>query len=274
MINLLKVDIETLIQRQPTEALNIGLSYRSFDPTPSTRKYHDDLRGLMSYGFVYITTNLINGMKYIGQTHYAANMPSTYCGSGKAIMHAVRKYGRAAFVREIIFEAFSREDLDWAECHFISKYDAVKSRKFYNISPGGRASLGFTGKKHTEERNRKLSEKMKASHPRAIQITIDGQTYNGLGVAARATGHSSGKLLKYLETGIHPRDQVHGGTGVHKRSPTTKKWKLLKFDGEIVVVEGLKPWCRENQINHHLLVKSAERKTFVCGYQLIGDHVD
>ena len=112
------------------------------------------------YGFVYLTTNMVNGMLYIGQTHYADKMRGDYFGSGKAITRALRKYGKSAFKREIIFEAFTKEDLDWAEKWFIAEHDAVKSRKYYNISPGGRASLGFTGKKHTEERNRKLSEKM------------------------------------------------------------------------------------------------------------------
>lgn len=100
-------------------------------------------------------------MLYIGQTHYADKMRNDYFGSGKAITRAIRKYGKSAFKREIIFEAFTKDDLDWAEKWFIAEHDAVKSRKFYNISPGGRASLGFTGKKHTEERNRKLSEKMR-----------------------------------------------------------------------------------------------------------------
>jgi len=112
------------------------------------------------YGLVYLTTNLKNGMMYIGQTHYREVMRDTYFGSGKAIKRAVKKNGITAFKRETLFEAFTAEDLDWAERHFIAEHDAVRSRRFYNITPGGRASLGFTGKKHTAERNAALSAKM------------------------------------------------------------------------------------------------------------------
>ena len=226
------------------------------------------------YGFVYITTNTVSGMLYIGQTHYSCRMRSDYFGSGKAITRAIRKYGKSAFKREIIFEAFTKDDLDWAETFFIAEHDAVKSRKYYNISPGGRASLGFTGKKHSPERNKSLSEKMKASHPRAIEVCIDGVVYHGFGAACRTTGFSGRKLQKFLDTGVHPNDQIHGGRGISKKSPTTKIWKLLKEDdSSIITVEGLKPWCRQNGINHHQLCMTRKRKTFFCGFQLI-DHID
>ena len=131
------------------------------------------------YGFVYLTTNMLNGMMYIGQTHYRETMRDHYFGSGKAIKRAVKKNGTAAFKREVLFEAFSPEDLDWAERHFIAEHGAVASRRYYNITPGGRASLGFAGKKHTAERNAALSKKMKTVCPPAIAkpVTIDGVTF-------------------------------------------------------------------------------------------------
>ena len=86
------------------------------------------------YGFVYLTTNIKNGMKYIGQTHYRKNLSKTYLGSGKEIKQAIAKHSCTAFIRETLFEAFTKVDLDWAEVHFIKEHNAVKSRKYYNIS--------------------------------------------------------------------------------------------------------------------------------------------
>lgn len=43
------------------------------------------------YGFIYITTNLINGKKYIGQKK---GYNDTYLGSGKILKLAIKKYGR------------------------------------------------------------------------------------------------------------------------------------------------------------------------------------
>lgn len=168
------------------------------------------------FGFIYISTNTLNGMQYIGQTHYREKMNPNYFGSGKAIKRAIAKNGLSVFAREIIFEAFTKDDLDWAEKHFIAEYDAVKSRNFYNIAPGGRASLGFTGKKHTLERNAKLSEKMKghkvsdktrqvcgqlASQRQrgkmpacAIPVSINGIDYKSIKHACEVTGLSRGKI--------------------------------------------------------------------------------
>lgn len=117
---------------------------------------------MKKYGFIYITTNSVNGKKYIGQTTYKRGERHyrTYLGSGKYLHKAIKKHGKEQFIRETIFECFSQEDLNWAERHFIKELDAVKSREFYNVSPGGRASMGFTGKKHSESRNKKVSEKL------------------------------------------------------------------------------------------------------------------
>lgn len=118
---------------------------------------------MQKYGFIYITTNTVNGKKYIGQTSFKRGdtRNSNYLGSGKYLKEALRKHGIENFTREVIFIAQSFEDLNWAEKHFIQQHDAVNSRNYYNVSPGGRASLGFTGKKHTQERNQKLSNKLK-----------------------------------------------------------------------------------------------------------------
>lgn len=175
----------------------------------------------MGYGFIYITVNTLNGMRYIGQTYYREKMDPFYFGSGKAIKRAVKKNGREAFTRETIFEAFTKEDLDWAEIHFIKEFHAVESRSFYNISPGGRASLGFTGKKHSAERNKKLSEKMighkVSEHAREVcgrlakirmignipgnskSVVIHGMLYPSIAHAVRETGYTRTEINRMIK---------------------------------------------------------------------------
>lgn len=54
------------------------------------------------YGFIYITTNLINGKKYIGKRKCTFNeYDDSYLGSGKLLLQAVEKYGKSNFSREI-----------------------------------------------------------------------------------------------------------------------------------------------------------------------------
>ena len=53
------------------------------------------------FGFIYITTNWINGKRYIGQRKFSDGW-TTYLGSGKRFKQALKKYGRKNFTRLII----------------------------------------------------------------------------------------------------------------------------------------------------------------------------
>ena len=98
------------------------------------------------YGFIYITTNKINGKKYIGQKKYCGNY-ETYLGSGIALKNAIAKYGRENFTREIIEECETKDELDEREKYWIKYYDATNSDNFYNITNGGDGGFGSTGSK-------------------------------------------------------------------------------------------------------------------------------
>lgn len=88
------------------------------------------------YGYIYITTNLINDRKYIGQ-HKCEIFDINYKGSGKILKQAFIKYGIDNFKCEILKECDSKKELDESERYFIEYYDAVNSDEFYNLVPGG-----------------------------------------------------------------------------------------------------------------------------------------
>lgn len=88
------------------------------------------------YGFIYITTNLINGKRYIGQKKYN-HYWKTYLGSGVIFQRAVKKYGKENFRRDIIEECETKEQLDEREIYWISYYNATENDEFYNINSGG-----------------------------------------------------------------------------------------------------------------------------------------
>lgn len=93
-----------------------------------TRKYHSD-----EPAWLYVTTNLITGKKYIGQT---TSTRKDYFGSGKIITDAIRKYGKKNFSREIIYSG-TWEEVDLLEALYIEKYNAVNSDEYYNLKEGG-----------------------------------------------------------------------------------------------------------------------------------------
>jgi group I intron endonuclease len=189
------------------------------------------------YGFIYITTNLINGKRYIGRCSYSKTGWMSYIGSGKHMQMAIKKYGKKNFKRLIIEECQTFEDTVQAERAWIRFYGAVESRRFYNINLGsGHASLGFLGKTHTEEHKEWLRQRYTgkkrpkhvgeavrrartghikspetiakhraaisgSNHVRAKAVTIAGVMYPTLTAAAKATGMNPRQVAKFVHTG-------------------------------------------------------------------------
>lgn len=88
--------------------------------------------------YVYLITNKVNGMKYIGKRSCLCPIEQDrYMGSGTLISKALKKYGRDNFSKEILFVGKTEEEAYQCERELIERYDAVKSREFYNIKEGG-----------------------------------------------------------------------------------------------------------------------------------------
>lgn len=101
------------------------------------------------YGFIYITTNNINGKRYIGQRKYDKQGKwKEYLGSGINITRAIKKYGSENFSKEIIEECKSKKELNEKEIFWIEFYNAVESNEFYNIARGGDGGVTVKGEKH------------------------------------------------------------------------------------------------------------------------------
>jgi group I intron endonuclease len=107
------------------------------------------------YGYVYITTCLVNGKRYIGQKKSSKFLGNKYLGSGKLLSRAVHKYGENEFSVSLIEECISKEELDEKEIYWIKYYDAVNSDGFYNLVSGGHL-LGVNGLVMSEESKAKM----------------------------------------------------------------------------------------------------------------------
>jgi len=89
------------------------------------------------YGYIYKTTNLLNGMLYIGMKISHTFCPS-YLGSGKYLKNAVRKHGRENFTVEPIEFSYDKSTQLELERHYIKFYRGFYGQGLlYNISDGG-----------------------------------------------------------------------------------------------------------------------------------------
>lgn len=116
------------------------------------------------YGFIYITTNMVNGKKYIGQKKIDnEGKYKKYLGSGQTLKKALKKYGKDNFEREIVAFAYSKDELNNLEIDFINYHNATHSDNYYNIAYGGNSGNKLEGKKEYEinEFKNKISESTK-----------------------------------------------------------------------------------------------------------------
>lgn len=94
---------------------------------------------MKKYNFVYLTTNLINGKKYLGK-HSTNNFDDGYLGSGKLLNKAITKYGRENFKREILEFCKTSSEAYSLEEELGLKLCIVASNEFYNLNNGGKGN--------------------------------------------------------------------------------------------------------------------------------------
>lgn len=96
------------------------------------------------YGYIYITTNLIEGKRYIEQHKSDKFEPNKYMGSGIYFLNALKKYGKNNFKCELLEWCGTKEQLNEREKYWISYYNAQSDDSFYNLREGGSGEILFT----------------------------------------------------------------------------------------------------------------------------------
>ena len=70
------------------------------------------------YGYIYLTTNLVNGMIYVGQ-HKSKEFTEKYFGSGINIKRAIKKYGKDNFSVKLLEWCETQNDADCKERYWL-----------------------------------------------------------------------------------------------------------------------------------------------------------
>jgi len=158
---------------------------------------------------IYMTTNLINGKKYVGRCSKDERWDSGYLGSGVFLKQAIRKYGRENFERIILAELSDSSSLREAidlEKEWLLKLDCKNSPDYYNMSndTGGMGA----GDKHSSETKEKISESMK-------------ELYGETGLPA--------KWRENVANAVKGRVPWNKGQSGYKKSPA-KTYKIFSYE--------------------------------------------
>ena len=90
------------------------------------------------YGYIYETTCVPTGKKYIGMHKWSKDtIDPNYLGSGLHLKRAVDKYGKENFTCRIIEWCDTREELSEREQYWISVTQAPINEDYLNIADGG-----------------------------------------------------------------------------------------------------------------------------------------
>lgn len=115
--------------------------------------------------YVYKITNKKNNKFYIG-VHKGDFPNDGYCGSGIAIKQALKKYGKEAFTREVLFLFKTKEEAYLKEKELVTE-SVINNRLCYNMKTGGyggwpkmkmtKEERQFIWKNKTEEEKKEYS---------------------------------------------------------------------------------------------------------------------
>ncbi|MBR5297106.1 MAG: GIY-YIG nuclease family protein [Parabacteroides sp.] len=207
------------------------------------------------FGYIYITTNKVNGKQYIGKKT-SQKFDPTYLGSGIKLKEAVKKYGSENFSVHILCECNSREELNSKEIEYIDHFGAYKSSNFYNISAGGDGGNTYAGKSDSEMRE--ISKK--------ISIANSGSNNGNKGqyvgpknsmYGKKHTLETRRKISESLKKSNVDRSHPWTVESEEKRSNTLKRfkryWKVTRLsDGSIF----------ENFTNRMIWIKSVDKESY------------
>lgn len=93
-------------------------------------------------GYIYLTTNTVNGMMYIGKHKADSFKGKAYIGSGARLKEAIKLYGRKNFICDLLESCDTIEELNNRERYWIAVFNATENPTFYNIADGGVGSSG------------------------------------------------------------------------------------------------------------------------------------
>lgn len=178
-------------------------------------------------GVIYLRTNLVNGMQYVGQTrnlptrkHNWKTLDKPY--SNKVIDNDRIVFGLDNFSFEILKECNTKDELDEWERYYIKELN-TRYPNGYNMCDGGRGCSGWV---MPEEQKKKLSESRKGeNNPR-----YGKPPWNALRKPPKSFGEAVSKGLKGKTKGRKKTEEHKRKIGLAHSIPIVQ----VKPDGEVV----------------------------------------
>lgn len=205
----------------------------------------------MTFGYVYIVTNTVNGKKYVGQTtrtveeRWKDHVRNCY-RRDFPFPCALRKYDIDKFDIEVICECYSQEELDNKEIFYIREFNTI-SPTGYNCTEGGRGGIPseevkkrisktLTGKIQSEETKKKRSKSLRGDKNHRYGISPSKEHRKKISNSLKET-YANGYEHPFL-------GRKHTEESIEKMCKT---YTFVSLEGEVVKISNLSKFCKEKK---------------------------
>ena len=221
-------------------------------------------------GYIYLTTCLINGKKYIGQSINKRDI-NTYLGSGIVFKAALKKHGKENFVKEVLLNNITCiDELNKLEREYVSKYDCILPNG-YNLDLGGTNKgrmSDATKDKIKNSRTGKYTEKQRIANIESHKgLKLLEATKKKIGDANR--GRPSANKGKKMPKGHSDKmRKIMTGKIMNK-----KKIEILDtFKNEVIICDGIVDAASKLNVSNGMisLLNNGKIKHIKHRYYLVG----
>ena len=192
---------------------------------------------------VYRITNTINGRYYIG-AHSTDDVNDDYMGSGELIKKAIEKYGVSSFIKEVLFEAASAQEMYEKEKELVvTIHDDPIS---YNMNGGGKGGWDHVNKdvdKISPMHMPGVAEKVSTS----LKLKYDSDaTYRSI---LKTNLEKATRRAREINTGKkkpeHSRrlKKMHASGQLGSLIRTASTFEVIDSEGRNYTVSDLKKFC-------------------------------
>lgn len=198
------------------------------------------------YGFIYITTNLINGRRYVRQKIFSDKKTHTkswvdYLGSGTILKQAIEKERKENFSREIVYVSYNAEDLNKAEKQYTDFFDAKDNEDWYNLAGGGDVRAGKDNPNYGKPVSKETREKLRQVH-----------------LGRKNTPEHNEHIRQAKMGDKNPMYRKHSWNNGLKLPPSWNKGIKMSEESKKKVSESRKGQCKGLQNKKHQAVKCVE----------------
>lgn len=205
-------------------------------------------------GWIYLTTNIVNGKIYVGKHEISKDkkLNVNYIGSGELFKRAVKKHGKENFKRKILRLCYSLHELRVWEHVYIVKHKSYIRSIGYNIAKGDVNTSEYNPAKLPEVR-KKISETRQGS-------TLSDETKRKISENNKGKKRSIKTRQKISKNNVGFKGKKHSDVSKQKMS-NSLKGRIFTIEHKCKIsnsLKGVNNWSLGKRRKKHSVLMSGK----------------